>query len=928
VLVAHSQGGLIVQRFLARMLRNRRGRELARIKQIVMFSCPNSGSEFLLSIRKLTVWWRHSQERQLRPFDRMVMETRETVLRYIVNAGGCTETECRIPISAYGAISDNIVKPFVSTWMFLTTGVVDGDHFSVIQPTSSSSSSYRVLKSNLMAAAIPPDGQPADQNEVFTERARRFSVAAPFGKRDAPLQGGDRHRLIAAVLSPGSTPSVHILAGMGGAGKSRLALEIAFRAQEIGRRVWWVPVTRINSCMREVANQLGAPEGQVERAWRGAGSATDLLWQFLETHPRPWVLIFDNVDDPAILGPADGQVSDGTGWLRRPASQHGMVVVTSRDRNPATWGAWSAVHVVRPLNDDDGATLLMNQVGSAAGTNEQARQLSAELGGLPLALRTAASVINASASSGETSIDSFPTYQAAVQRRFESPPGEHDRDPDEPIGANVQEVFDLSLKLLEDRGLHEAAPLLKLFACLNIAPIPYRLLLNEAVLAESTLFAEFTTMRRTIVLDGLSDLGLVDRVHLTDIPNPCLSHFLSLHPVVHGILRDDEDVQRRRDDYYALNIRMLLSAAKDPDEPESWAIWDVIAPHSLEVSCASLLGARKLDDRRVIAAALDLARLTSRYLIVTGLLKPAHDLVIPIVANCKSFGFDKNDREILAMRHEKARIDLEQGDPVAAEAELREVIAGRTRLLGENHPNTLASGHKLAKAILEQGRWAEAEPLLRSIVEAEKKVRGPEHSDTIVVRHSLARAILAQNRGARAAEAEVIIRDILQVCNRRWPPTNPETLFVRLTLARSLLEQKKYRDAEAELRDALRDAASRPDAPRVLSLRHTLTQAMLMQGRWQEAQAEATRLLADRTRVLGENHPDRERTRVLLERINGIFSQMTESDIPPNGELPAIDMPPEGYRVRCHQPLSSRGDAGTYGLVASSMRQGIAYAAH
>jgi pimeloyl-ACP methyl ester carboxylesterase len=881
VLVTHSQGGLIVQRFLDRTLSGGQGRDLARIKRIAMYACPNSGSEFFLSVRKLAGFWRNPQERQLRPFNRAVMETQRTVLRAVVNAQGCTDTECHIPIAAWGGMSDKIVPPIVSTGMFPSNGILDGDHSSVIQPTDRDASSYRVLKAELMAAGSPEDTREAHSGEASTERQGRVSVAPPFGRLDAPLQG--RANLIASIMS--SDEKVHILAGLGGSGKSRLALEIAHRAHQAGWQVWWVSMTRINSSMREVANQSGAPETQVERAWRGAGSATDLVWRYLNANPEPWLLIFDNADDPQNLGPLNGPVSDGTGWLRQPATGRGMVIVTSRDRNEATWGPWSAVHPVLPLDVDDGASMLMDHVGNQGGTYEQARLLSTELGGLPLALRAAAdyvkSVVNTKIWPGEARIRDFEGYRAAVKRRFESPPGARSRDLNEPMGLEiVQGVSDLSLELLAHRGLTQAAPLLKLFACLNIAPIPYRVLLNGGALGESPLFPQFTVVQPISVLDGLADLGLVEPYVLAGIEDPDLSHVLSLHPVVHGILRDDEDVQQRRTDYYGLNVRMLLDATKgiDPDYPENWVIWNIIAPHSLEVSRTSLLGAPQLVDQKVIASALELARLTSRYLIVTGLVRPALDLVLPIVANCGVFGFHEDDREILALRHEKARIALERGDPQAAEAELRRVIAGREHILDENHPDTLASRHKLAKAILEQGRWAEAESLLRSIVQAENTVRGPEHSDTMVVRHSLARSILAQGR---AAEAEVMIRDILQVRNRIWSSTTPETLFVRQTLARSLLEQERPEEAETEVRDALHEAAKRLDAPEVMSLRQALVQALLMQGHVPEAEADLVGLLADRRRVLGPTHPETERTSSILATVREMPDDPSRSARPP-----------------------------------------------
>jgi len=67
-IVTHSQGGLIVQRYLEGMLADGKGNELARIRRIIMFACPNSGSDFKLQWRKLLGRaWRNPQEVELRP---------------------------------------------------------------------------------------------------------------------------------------------------------------------------------------------------------------------------------------------------------------------------------------------------------------------------------------------------------------------------------------------------------------------------------------------------------------------------------------------------------------------------------------------------------------------------------------------------------------------------------------------------------------------------------------------------------------------------------------------------------------------------------------------------------------------------------------------------------------------------------------------
>src|SRR3954454_23274078 len=79
--VTHSQGGLILQRFLAWMLNEGRGLELARLKLAVMLACPNEGSEYLRSIRAAAGMARHPQASQLRVLSREVGDARRIVLR-------------------------------------------------------------------------------------------------------------------------------------------------------------------------------------------------------------------------------------------------------------------------------------------------------------------------------------------------------------------------------------------------------------------------------------------------------------------------------------------------------------------------------------------------------------------------------------------------------------------------------------------------------------------------------------------------------------------------------------------------------------------------------------------------------------------------------------------------------------------------------
>ncbi len=152
ILVSHSQGGLIIQRYLARMLIHSRGRNLKRIRRIVLFACPNSGSEIFLLARRSLPWWRHPQEQELRPINEAVTEAYRIVLDRVVHAGEVLPDRCPIPIVAYAGESDGVVTSTSARGVFPDFGVIPGDHSSIIRPHSLSHRSFTTLKSNLLAA--------------------------------------------------------------------------------------------------------------------------------------------------------------------------------------------------------------------------------------------------------------------------------------------------------------------------------------------------------------------------------------------------------------------------------------------------------------------------------------------------------------------------------------------------------------------------------------------------------------------------------------------------------------------------------------------------------------------------------------------------------------------------------------------------------
>jgi pimeloyl-ACP methyl ester carboxylesterase len=135
-IVTHSQGGLILQRFLTWMLHQGRGRELARIRTIVMLACPNGGSEYLRSLRHVTGLGRQAQAGNLEVLNRQIADTQRTVLQWIVNATGVDDHQCRIPFHVYAGTSDKVVTAASAQGAFPEASALAGNHFSILDPAA------------------------------------------------------------------------------------------------------------------------------------------------------------------------------------------------------------------------------------------------------------------------------------------------------------------------------------------------------------------------------------------------------------------------------------------------------------------------------------------------------------------------------------------------------------------------------------------------------------------------------------------------------------------------------------------------------------------------------------------------------------------------------------------------------------------------
>jgi transcriptional regulator with XRE-family HTH domain/tetratricopeptide (TPR) repeat protein len=676
------------------------------------------------------------------------------------------------------------------------------------------------------------------------------STVPPLGRLDSEPAVRGRQELLGildkAVSEPGEA-RVHVLHGLGGCGKSAVALAAARQVASSGVCCWWLTARDaavLAAGMTAIALELGASPGGLR-----LGSLPDMVWRLLGALGQPWLLVLDGADDPpGILTLPGRTVTDGTSWLRPPGSRYGTVIVTTRDSSSRTWGdrppAWLHLHPVPALSPADGADVLVELAGEGAGERAEALTLATRLGGLPLALvlagRYLSEVSELPASWAAPALPSgFTGYLTALGR-----------DPAEgsPLSElafdSLGQTWEPSLNLLAHRGLDSAGALLRLLSCLGPAPVPYELLLRADVLASSELFPAISPRQLWLTLRGLASVGLID---LPVAREPV--RVLSLHPVVRQVSRQSPHVRRDAGAYLGLTIALLTPVVErsDPKQPRDWARWRLLADH-----CSTPLD---LSDELGIdapPAAIDLAARAAGFLRAAGHLAQADAGYQRALAAARQ-SLPARHPGLLTIQHDQARLWYDQGRLRDAERLLRDVTDQRSAVLGDDHPDTLTSRHYLARVLRDRGQLAEAGALLSATLAARLKVLGATHPDTLTSSNGMADLLRVRGELAKASE---VYQDVLRLRGQVLGERHPATLTTRHYLA-----QVRHRlddpGAEAELRAlvSINCEVRGPGHPRTLAVVQSLAEVLHDAGRLAEAEQLARQLVQDQSRVLGPAHP-------------------------------------------------------------------------
>src|SRR6266487_3460179 len=732
-----------------------------------------------------------------------------------------------------------------------------------------------LLAASAPRAALPPIWNiPYPRNPFFLGRETELAQVRSHLQRDQTT----------ALSQP------QAISGLGGVGKTQIAVEYAYRYHQDYQAILWLSAdTREALISGYIANAhlLNLPQKDEQ-------DQTKIVQAFLRwlTISTDWLLILDNADELMLVRE----------FL--PPGFSGHLLLTTRAQ---VIGRLAQRIEVNMMDPDVGILLLLRRAGLVAhdalleeaspSDCATAREITKELGGLPLALDQAGAYIEETSCSLADYLSLYRTRRAELLSRR----GGYVDDHPEPVAA----TWSLSFQKVEQKS-PIAADLLRLCAFLFPDVIPEKIITKGAVCLGpylSIIASDLLYFNDAILI--LRNYSLIQRD----------SSILRIHRLVQVVLRDAMDDHKQQE--WILRIAKAISDTfPDMTSPENWQLCEQYLPNML--ICIEQAKNEYID-------MLNIAKLHSQagvYLHARGQYSEA-GLHLEKALKIREEQLGLNHQETASSLNDLGGFYRTQARCREAELSLLQALQIREQLLGPNDLDVAQSLHILGELYRAQSRYEEAEPLLQRALQIREQKLDPWHPDlasSLVVLALLYRTsgeyrraeplqqralwIREQKLGldhphmaqslyalggffralGRYKEAEPLLQRALQIREQKLGLNHPETAQSLNSVAKLYDGQGKYEAAEQLYRRSLeiREQNSGPESWDMAQGLNSLATFYVDQRRYKEAESMYRRALQIWKKTMGAKYSDvgqslGTQALQILERVLGLHPDVARS---------------------------------------------------
>jgi tetratricopeptide (TPR) repeat protein/DNA-binding XRE family transcriptional regulator len=726
-------------------------------------------------------------------------------------------------------------------------------------------------------ASISPTGPgaiwmvPYARNPHFTGRDELLDQLAQKLSLEKPGEATTTRR---AILS-----QPQAVKGLGGIGKTQIAVEYAYRAHEQDRYTYtfWINAASEEAIISSFAALAEQLPSVVERGEKDQSKLIAAIIRWLEQCQHPWLLIFDNADDLSLV------------QQYFPRQGNGSLLLTTRAHAVA---ALASSLEVDSMGVVEGTHFLLHRTQRLGATDDESNEATnvvIALDGFPLALDQAGAYIEETGCSFGDYLQLYHDHRLALLARRGNQATHYPH--------SVATTWSLSFQQVEQVN-PAAADLLQLCAFLAPDHIPEELLREGAPhwppmlqQAASDLFA-FNQM-----LGDLLRFSLIRRL--------VEEHTLSIHRLVQVVQRERMDPQEQ--ERWATHVVYGVNAVFPPDPQNEETTWPQCQRYLEQVqACDLLIQQYELK----FSEAADVLNRTGIYLCELSLYaiaeplyrralyiweqqsRPEHTLVAPVLMSlgdlyskqgkyAEAELFDQRALRIweqqLGPQHPKVASSLnnlantykEQGKYVEAESYYMRALHIWEQALGSEHLQVTDALNGLANVYIELGKYAEAEPLYQRAIRIREQQIG---SESFSVTYPLNGLGALYGEQGKYAEAEPLFQRVLRILEQQLGPQSPRVAYPLNNLGELYIKLGKYAEAEPLYQRALYiwEQQLGPQNPLVAYPLNNLATLYVKKGKYAEAESYYLRALSIWEQALGSEHPQ------VADTLNGLANLYRE----------------------------------------------------
>ncbi len=613
------------------------------------------------------------------------------------------------------------------------------------------------------------------------------------------------------------------MSGLGGVGKTQLAIEYAYRHMQNYEAIFWVLAANhetLHSGFVALADLLQLPE----RNGSDQHKTVAAVKRWFQYHSL-WLLILDNADDLSLL----------PDFL--PPVRPGHLLLTTRSQ--ALGGLANRIEV-NTLDQSSGMELLLRRAGWLAPDAPlmQAKEvdlLNAQriwqvLGGLPLALDQAGAYIEETRCNLLDYLHLFRTHRTALLQKRGGVLRDH---PD-----SVHTTFTLSIRAMTQ--CHPAVmDMLRVCALLHPDAIPEEVFRQGANLLGTTLEATCTDLLNwNTLLATVCSYSLLKR-HSAE-------QMLTMHRLVQAVIQ--ETMSKPEHEYWTHCVIRALDSVFPKSEHRTWRMCERLVPHVLRCEV------RTQSWENVPLELASLLQKTADYLYDRaqyGEAEPLYQRALHI----REQALGPTHPEVARLLHGLAELYRKQGKYEQAEPLFHQALYIQELTPGPDHSDVATSLNNLARLFYRKGKYEQAEPLYQRVLQIREHAFGAEHSEVAHVLHGLAK--LSREQG-KYEQAEFLFHRALHIWEQTPGSEHPDLAHSLNGLATIYFKQGKYEQAEFLFQKALRiwEQISESEHPDLAHPLNGLATVYFKQGKYEQAEFLFQRALEIREQALDPLHPE------------------------------------------------------------------------